>query len=233
MTARVKSSKLAPCQGGEMGIESIQQAKTDLLRRAAHRARNSLNGVIGLAELLRWSGVSQDASVYSSIGTSAGELKSVLQPLLDIAIADPRMPGEPRPFPIRPLLHELAEFQQILARERQVLVSSEVSEEVPPTLCADRLKFTLLVHLLVARVVAAADAGRSVTIGMKAEGGRCRLSIAHAAPPEAGATGALQERQAVSADLGFLDELVAALDADVTAEGSPGASRIVVTLPLR
>lgn len=214
-----------------MGKDSIQWAKTDLLRRAAHRARNSLNGVIGLADLLRGFGASQDPGLFLSIGTSAGELKSVLQPLVDIAIADPRMPSEPRSFPIRSLLQELAEFQQILARERQIRVSSDVSDDIPPTLCADRLKFALLLHLLVARVVAAADAGRSVTIGMQTEGGRYRLSIAHATPSETAAADASQGWQAVAADLGFLDELVMALDADVTAESSPGAFRILVQLP--
>lgn len=215
-----------------MGTQSIQQAKTELLRQAAHRARNSLNGVVGLAELLGCSGAPQDPSLYASMRTSAGDIKSVLQPLLDIAIADARMPSEPRSVPIGPLLQELVEFHQILARERQIRISCEISDEVPPTLWADRLKLALLIHLLVARVAAAADNDGHVTVAVTMEDGRPRLVIAQSASVEAAVAGSPQGRPG-PADLAYLGELLAALDAAVTAEGLSATVRLQGEIPHR
>jgi signal transduction histidine kinase len=205
--------------------ERVHRAKADLLRQAGHRARNSLNGVVGLAELVGTAGVSAEPTLIASLVSSGRDLKGVLLPLLDVACADPDLPDEPSSFALAPLLRELADFHQLLARGRLIGVTCELPKEPTAKLRTDRLKFTLLLHLLTARAVAACDEGGSVTIGMHPDGHRCRLRIG--ATPRA-QRGDPAPRQAAGPEPDWLAELGTAVGVRLSASDAAGATCVAL-----
>lgn len=214
-----------------MDEEGIRQAKAELLQRAGHGARNCLNGIVGMVELLRQPGGSADPGFHAALADSAAELGTLLQPLLDIATADAGKTPEPVALPIRRLLDDLAAFHDLLARGRLVRVSCEVAEAVAPTVRADRLKLALLLHLVTARVVAACAEGGTVRIEAAADGTRLALTFtgapAAAGPDRASAPGA------ASVHAGLPDQFLAELGASVTPMNLPGAVGIRVGLQAR
>lgn len=211
-----------------VGTERIRRAKADLLRQAGHRARNSLNGVVGIAEIVGAAGASAEPTLLASLVASGRDLKRVLLPLLDVACADPDLPDEPSSFALGPLLDELAEFQQLLARGRRIGVSCEVPQEATPRLRTDRLKLTLLLHLVTARAVAACGEGGSVTIGMQPNGSPCRLRIG--APPRAG-HGAATPPQTGASEPDWLADLGTSVGARLSAGDAAGATWVALDVP--
>lgn len=216
-----------------MDGHGIQQAKAELLRRAGHGARNCLNGVVGLAELFRRPTAAPDPAACAAITESAAELKSLLQPLIDIAIADPGTPNPPTAIPIRLLLQEVAAFHDLLGRGRLIRVACDVAEAVAPTLRADRLNFSLLLHLLTARIVAACAEGGQVRIVAEAEGPGLRLTVTGTPSAAAGRDGAAPVGDGASVDAGFLQELLVELGASATTVDLQGTVAIRVTLASR
>ena len=148
--------------------EQASQVKTDFLANISHELRTPLNGVIGMAQLLERSELSDDQLRYANlIRTSGNSLLDMINGLLDIAkIEAGQTDFAPEALNPQDLIEMARNTVASLAEQKGLLIKTRIDNSVPETVYGDpRLLQSILVNLI-ANAIKFTDEG-SVTIALE------------------------------------------------------------------
>jgi signal transduction histidine kinase/DNA-binding response OmpR family regulator len=135
--------------------EAATRAKSEFLATMSHEIRTPMNGIIGMAELLTKTGLTEQQRRYlSNITVSADNLLEIINDVLDFSkIEAGRMELDLHQFNPRELLESALLPLRLKAETRQVHLTITVAEDCPALLSGDGTKLRQILLNLVSNAV--------------------------------------------------------------------------------
>lgn len=125
--------------------------KENFLANMSHEIRTPLNAILGFTNLLQRKEIDGQAKEYvQTIQRSGENLMTIVNDVLDLSkIEAGMMRIESAPFSIRGLVHSITTMFTPKAAEKQLLLTTSVSDDIPDTLLGDATRLTqILVNLI-------------------------------------------------------------------------------------
>lgn len=170
-----EKTQQAALEAARIAAEAANRAKSAFLANMSHEIRTPMNGVVGMAELLCDTALTDDQRLFAETIRSSGEaLLVIINDILDYSkIEAERLTLHPEPFDLERTIHEIAMLLQPRAREKGIdllidfdmfLPTRYVGDpgrlrQVLTNLMGNAVKFTLKGHVLVRVVGVEAGAG--------------------------------------------------------------------------
>jgi PAS domain S-box-containing protein len=146
---------------------AIERLRSDLTHTMVHDLRNPLTAILGTLDLLQGSGsLSGHQHEIIRVARSGAQIMvNLVNAILDVSqLESGRMPLEREPLSLLPLVAETLDLHGPLARDRRLLLLSDVPAAHPPVWADSRLVSRILQNLV----------GNSIKFA--AEGGSIRVS---------------------------------------------------------
>ncbi|HSW08801.1 response regulator [Aquabacterium sp.] len=120
-------------------LERATQAKSQFLATMSHEIRTPLNAIIGMAGLLAEAPLSEEQHEFATIIRHSGDhLLTVINDILDFSrLESGQVPLESMPFDVATLVEECLDLVAGRAREKEIELTYELADDVPPTLQGD------------------------------------------------------------------------------------------------
>jgi two-component system sensor histidine kinase/response regulator len=176
--------------------QAANRAKSDFLATMSHEIRTPMNAIIGMAELLDETPLTDEQSRYVRVFRSAGDaLLTLINDILDLSkIEAGRFEIDSRVFVVEDVVEEMADVLAIRAREKGIELLVDVDPDTPRTLVGDPDRLRQVLINLAGNAVKFTEAGHilvAVTPDAPDDGPRVRFSVTDTGigiPPEKLAT---------------------------------------------
>jgi signal transduction histidine kinase/DNA-binding response OmpR family regulator len=174
----------AQLEAARKAAEAANRAKSAFLANMSHEIRTPMNGVVGMAELLCDTALSEEQRLFAETIRSSGEaLLVIINDILDYSkIEAERLTLRPEPFDLERTIHEVTMLLQPRAREKGIDLMIDFDMFLPTRFVGDpgrlrqvltnlignAVKFTEKGHVLT-RVVGVEDSDGSQTLHVTVE----------------------------------------------------------------
>ena len=156
--------------------EAANRAKSAFLANMSHEIRTPMNGVVGMAELLCDTTLTEDQRLFAETIRSSGEaLLVIINDILDYSkIEAERLTLHPEPVDLERIIHEVAMLLQPRARARGIDLLIDYDMFLPTRFMADPGRVRQVLTNLMGNAVKFTDQGHVLVrvVGMEAEGGQ-------------------------------------------------------------
>ncbi len=144
--------------------EAGERVKSEFLATMTHEIRTPLNGVIGIAELMGKTELSNQQLKYlETIKDSGHYLASLINDILDFSkIEAGEVKLSMENFDLRSLIHEVADMLATPAQEKGLDLCVEFPSECPDAVCADPSRLRQVFVNIVANAIKFTDEGEVV-----------------------------------------------------------------------
>ena len=135
--------------------ESANSAKTEFLANMSHEIRTPMSGVIGNAQLLRFTVLSEEQAKYlANIENDAKTLLALINDVLDISkIEAGKLELESAPFSLHSCIAQMIRSQEARVQAKAIVLVSEVAADVPDSLFGDQLRLKQILYNLVGNAI--------------------------------------------------------------------------------
>ncbi|MCT8331408.1 response regulator [Albidovulum sediminis] len=161
--------------------EAANRAKSAFLANMSHEIRTPMNGVVGMAELLCETALTDDQRIYAeTIRTSGEALLAIINDILDYSKAEAeRLRLHPRPFDLDHCLHEVMLLLEPVAREKDIRLLVDFDMFLPTRYVADPGRIRQILTNLIGNAVKFTQAGHVLTrvVGVATGGGEYEVHV--------------------------------------------------------
>lgn len=144
--------------------------KENFLANMSHEIRTPMNAILGFTGLLQKKKLEPEAAEYvHSIRQSGENLLAIINDILDLSrIEAGMMRIEPAPFSVRSLVHSVETMFMEKAKEKGLMLTTAVEEQVPDILEGDAVRLTQILVNLIGNAVKFTQRG-SINVSINAE----------------------------------------------------------------
>lgn len=168
-------------ESARLAAEAASRAKSAFLANMSHEIRTPMNGVIGMAELLCDTALSDEQRLFSETIRSSGEaLLVIINDILDYSkIEAGQLTLRPEDFDFERIIHEVVMLLQPRAREKGIDLMIDYDVFLPTRFTGDPGRLRQVLTNLIGNAVKFTAKGHVLTrvVGMEAEGGRHQLHV--------------------------------------------------------
>ena len=168
-------------EAARQAAESASRAKSAFLANMSHEIRTPMNGVVGMAELLCDTPLSDEQRLFADTIRSSGEaLLVIINDILDYSkIEAERLTLHPEDFDLERTIHEVVMLLQPRAREKGIDLIIDYDVFLPTRFTGDPGRLRQVLTNLIGNAVKFTAKGHVVTrvVGMEVEDGRHQLHV--------------------------------------------------------
>jgi PAS domain S-box-containing protein len=162
--------------------DEANAAKSDFLATMSHEIRTPMNAIVGMAELLGDTPLSEEQQRYVSIFRSAGEsLLTLINDILDLAkIEAGHLELDLREFDLEEAIDQIADVLAIRAREKGLELLTQVAPDMPARVVGDPDRLRQVLVNLVGNAIKFTERGHVLIKVDRPEGahdGQVRFSV--------------------------------------------------------
>lgn len=135
--------------------EESSRLKSQLLANLSHELRTPLNGIIGGAQLLRCTELSDEQDNYLQLleGASSGELTMINNLLELVRMETEEITLRNAPFSVRRCIAEAVQVQEFAAHAKGLTIRQELPSDLPDELVGDRVRIMQMLQCLLGNAV--------------------------------------------------------------------------------
>ena len=168
-------------EAARTAAEAANRAKSAFLANMSHEIRTPMNGVVGMAELLCDTSLSEEQRLFAETIRSSGEaLLVIINDILDYSkLEAERMALHPEPFDLERTIHEVTMLLQPKARGKGIDLMIDFDMFLPTRYVGDPGRLRQVLTNLIGNAVKFTDKGHVLTrvVGMETEDGRQQLHV--------------------------------------------------------
>ena len=161
--------------------EAANRAKSAFLANMSHEIRTPMNGVVGMAELLCDTALSDEQRLFAETIKSSGEaLLVIINDILDYSkIEAERLTLHPEPFDLERMIHEVTMLLQPRARAKGIDLLIDYDMFLPTRFVGDPGRVRQVLTNLVGNAVKFTDLGHVLVrvVGLDEDDGRQQLHV--------------------------------------------------------
>ena len=161
--------------------EAANRAKSAFLANMSHEIRTPMNGVVGMAELLCDTALTEEQRLFAETIRSSGEaLLVIINDILDYSkIEAERLTLRPEPFDFERTIHEVTMLLQPRAREKGIDLMIDFDMFLPTRFVGDPGRLRQVLTNLIGNAVKFTEKGHVLTrvVGVDAEDGTQTLHV--------------------------------------------------------
>ncbi|MGA0541038.1 response regulator [Neotabrizicola sp. VNH66] len=171
----------AALDAARRAAEAASRAKSAFLANMSHEIRTPLNGVVGMAELLCDTSLTDEQRLFADTIRSSGEaLLVIINDILDYSkLEAERVTLRPEPFDLERTIHEVTMLLQPQARAKGIDLTIDYDVFLPTLFVGDPGRLRQVLTNLIGNAVKFTDQGHVLTrvVGMEVEDGRQQLHV--------------------------------------------------------
>ncbi len=164
-----------------IAAEAANRAKSAFLANMSHEIRTPMNGVVGMAELLCDTSLTEEQRLFAETIRSSGEaLLVIINDILDYSkIEAERLTLRPEPFDLERTIHEVTMLLQPRAREKGIDLMIDFDMFLPTRFVGDPGRLRQVLTNLIGNAVKFTEKGHVLTrvVGVDAEDGTQTLHV--------------------------------------------------------
>jgi len=171
----------AQLEAARKAAEAANRAKSAFLANMSHEIRTPMNGVVGMAELLCDTALSEEQRLFAETIRSSGEaLLVIINDILDYSkIEAERLTLRPEPFDLERTIHEVTMLLQPRAREKGIDLMIDFDMFLPTRFVGDPGRLRQVLTNLIGNAVKFTEKGHVLTrvVGVDSEDGNQTLHV--------------------------------------------------------